>query len=143
MAHWEGREVLIHPISVRSPARAQVCIFSFFLSEFSGWGPKLVLIHQVPRSNPELPNFLSFSLSSRIVPPFRTNLLQDKRFRGGDRVQIHNHESHSWFGPPFASCDYLINLKVLHDTVDTQQQMRQSQMCSRDCSCVFTVLVVA
>ena len=107
MAHWEGREVLIHPISVRSPARAQVCIFSFFLSEFSGWGPKLVLIHQVPRSNPELPNFLSFSLSSRIVPPFRTNLLQDKRFRGGDRVQIHNHESHSWFGPPFASCEVM------------------------------------
>ena len=77
----------------------------FESTELSGWGPKLVLIHQVPRSNPELPNFLSFSLSSRIVPPFRTNLLQDKRFRGGDRVQIHNHESHSWFGPPFASCD--------------------------------------
>ena len=31
MAHWEGREVLIHPISVRSPARAQMCIFSFFI----------------------------------------------------------------------------------------------------------------
>ena len=40
-------------------------------------------------------------------PPFRTNLLQDKRFRGGDRVQIHNHESHSWFGPPFASCEVM------------------------------------
>ena len=49
-------------------------------------------------------SFLSGLISSRMM---RTNLLQDKRFRGGDRVQIHNHESHSWFGPPFASCEVM------------------------------------
>ena len=44
---------------------------------------------------------------------FHRNYVTDRDKQGcraklrPDRVQIHNHESHSWFGPPFASCEVM------------------------------------
>ena len=125
MAHWEGREVLIHPISVRSPARAQVCIFSFFLPVLIHRSP--VRIHGVfgmgtqTGAHPPGPPFESraskfsfFILSFRIIPPL------DKRFRGGDRINTQTMRATAGSDHPFASCHNIMFHNIISSTHECQ-----------------------
>ena len=101
--------MLIHPISVRSPARAQACIFSFFLSVLIHRSP--VRIHGVfgmgtetgahppgPLFESRASKFSFFILSVRIIPPL------DKRFRGGERINTQTMRATAGSDHPFASC---------------------------------------